>query len=731
MNKQTAVKNVLRAGVALAALSAGANVYANAPGACTLGTVGLPGITPGVNIQHVVYIQFDNVHIERDNPNVPSDLEQMPNLLNFLQNKGTLLTNHHTPLISHTADDILTSLTGIYGDRHGQPVANSYGYFKTNGTIGFSSSFAYWTDPSPEPAATPIMVNESGTVAPAPWVPFTRNGCDVGQVSVANTILENTTSDIATVFGASSPEATEAASNSALAQADFVGIGVHCGFGSTLCAGNPNAKADRLKNEAGGYAGYKALFGAKYVAATISPSTPLADLEGNAINDGKGHNGFPGFDGMSATNTLGLVAKMLESGIPVVYSYISDVHDNHVAGTAPCNVPGNTGTCAYGPGEAGYVQALKNYDTEFGKFFTRLKNDGIDETNTLFVVTTEEQDHFAGTQNPTPAGCDGVTTPCTYVHTTSPVNSATVGEVNVNLSKLLATEKGNTTPFSVHSDLPPAYYLNNNPAQTSTTTRQLERDVASLTTFNPYKNATETLVDYIVDQAGMKMLHMVTSDSARTPNFVAFQKGDYFGFASGTSLCTATNFTDCVNIQPGFAWNHGGYQPEITTLWLGMVGPGVNVGNGARDTDTWTDEADIRPTILSLVGLTDDYQQDGRVIVEDLQDGAIPAALGGANRSAYEQLAQAYKQINAAVGSLGLATLQASTVALTGNDAGDAIYAACEAKISQWVQTRNTLASQMNTLLQNAAFNGQAVNPATAAPLITQANALIAGATCP
>ena len=42
---------------------------------------------------------------------------------------------------------------------------------------------------------------------------------------------------------------------------------------------------------------------------------------------------------------------------------------------------------------------------------------------------------------------------------------------------------------------------------------------------------------------------------------------------------SAPNFTDCVNIQPGFAYNHGGYQPEITTLWLGLVGPGVKAGN--------------------------------------------------------------------------------------------------------------------------------------------------------
>src|SRR5262249_34264357 len=64
------------------------------------------------DIQHVVYLIFDNVHFLRDNPNVPSDLEQMPNLLNFIRDNGTLFTNDHTVLISHTANGILTDFTG-------------------------------------------------------------------------------------------------------------------------------------------------------------------------------------------------------------------------------------------------------------------------------------------------------------------------------------------------------------------------------------------------------------------------------------------------------------------------------------------------------------------------------------------------------------------------------------------------------------------------------------------
>ncbi len=95
--------------------------YAAAPSGCQLNSA-------KGNIKHVIYIQFDNTHFTRDNPNVPSDLEQMPNLLNFMESKGVLLTNHHTPLISHTGNDILTSLTGVYGDRHGVPVANSFRY---------------------------------------------------------------------------------------------------------------------------------------------------------------------------------------------------------------------------------------------------------------------------------------------------------------------------------------------------------------------------------------------------------------------------------------------------------------------------------------------------------------------------------------------------------------------------------------------------------------------------
>ena len=90
--------------------------------------------SPSGKITHVVYIEFDNVHFTRDNPNVPSDLEQMPHLLDFIRGNGTLLSNHHTPLISHTSVDILTTLSGVYGEKLGAPIGNSLPFFITAGS---------------------------------------------------------------------------------------------------------------------------------------------------------------------------------------------------------------------------------------------------------------------------------------------------------------------------------------------------------------------------------------------------------------------------------------------------------------------------------------------------------------------------------------------------------------------------------------------------------------------
>ena len=670
-----------------------ASAHTKSAGSCQLNS------TKGA-IQHVIYIQFDNTHFTRDNPNVPSDLEQMPHLLNFIENNGVLLSNHHTPLIAHTATDILTSITGVYGDRHGIPVSNAFGFFNANGTDSFASSFAYWTDKlSGTNDSTYEMLSADGKNAPAPWVPYTRAGCNFGAVGTANIELENTRSDITTVFGPNSPEATEAHNNPTLAQADFVGIAIHCAAGDALCSNANNGEPDVLPDEPRGYTGFNGLFGHKYVAPQISPSGPLKDLDGNIIQDPNGNPGFPGFNGMEAPVSLAYVAAMQEHGVPVTYAYISDAHDQQPNGPA------------FGPGQAGYVAALKSYDDAFGKFFTRLANDGINQSNTLFVFTADEGDHFVGGP-PSPANCDGVTTPCTYSH---------IGELDASMPNLLASQQGITAPFDIHSDAAPTVYVTGNPARTDALARSFERATGQLTVPNPITGQTGKLTNFLADPVEMKLLHMVTADPARTPTFTLFADPNYFVCNAFSSGCPTTS--PFVTEEAGFAWNHGDVAPEINTTWLGMVGPGVqHIG---VDSTLWSDHTDIRPTMLALLGLQDDYAHDGRVLFEDLYDWAVPQSLR-AHRETLIRLAQVYKQINACVGQLGLASLVVSTRALeSGNSSDDSTYTNLENKLMDFNSQRDALAAQMSTMLEQAAFHGQAINEQQAKQLISQGQALL------
>jgi hypothetical protein len=696
--------------VAATPASTGSRHVASASTGCDLQSA-------GDNVQHVIYIQFDNTHFRRDDPNVPSDLEQMPHLLNFIQNNGTLLTNDHTVLISHTATGILSSLTGVYPDRMGQPVSNSFRYFTNSGASRTGVAFAYWTSPLFDPAGppfppaaqddlTPEMINENGKIAPAPWVPYTRAGCDVGAVATANTILENTAIDVPTVFGAGSAEATEVASNPGQAFADFVGIGVHCAAGSTLCSTANNGKPDVLPDEPGGYAGYSGLFGAKYVDPQIfSGGTPV-DLDGNTIQDSTGHVGFPGFDGMEATNSLSFVAHMQEAGVPVTYAYISDAHDNH--GTA------GGSHIAYGPGEAGYTAQLAAYDDAFNKFFTRLNADGINKSNTLFVFTVDEGDHFVGS-DPSPAGCNGSTPACTY---------SAIGEINADLGKMIRTQYGDMTPFAIHADDAPTVYVTGNPGRTDPAVRALERESATLHWLNPYTGVDETgITRALADPVEEKILHMVTADPKRTPTFTLFADPEWFFFATGGTTTCATQAACAFIPAPSsqtFAWNHGDIQDEIASTWVGYVGPGVkHLGTASP----WTDHTDLRPTILTLLGLEDDYRSDGRATWEILDPSVLPASLTGSARAT--ELATVYKQIEASFGDFSMTSLRVSTTALASTSTGDRTYALIETKLANLGAERDALALQISQALAGAEFGGVAISNSTASKLIGKANGLL------
>jgi hypothetical protein len=753
----------------------------------------------GNGVKHVVQITFDNVHFFRDNPNVPSDLQLMPSLLGFFENNGTFLSNNHTPLIAHTANDILTTYTGLYGDRQGMPVSNGYQVYQANGTTDSAGSFAYWTDPvydtsptatdtypnmvySPVPPATAKTPVSPTTTTPAPWVPYTRAGCNVGEIATANAELENTSVDIPKVFGTGSPEDEQLINDKDSFKdaetADYVGVAVHCAKGSAFCANatgvkygqtapSKTAAADSLPDEPGGYAGYQALFGHKYLAPQLGAGTGnvtkdgyevtnakgnLVDLNGNELDGAflTGHPGFPGYSSINASQSLAYAADMLGSGVQVVNMYVSDLHGNEsIQGLSSKGEPCYNAGGALGSGSACYLAQAAYYNQAFGTFFKRLAAEGITQQNTLFVLSSDEGDHEAGANvgrsvTPTPANCDGVTTPCTYP-------TGTFGELEGNVTGLLNVEKGDTTKFGMENDTAPEYYVNGQPSEYAPQVRTFDRDVASLTADNPYAGGTQQIANYLADPTEEAILHMVNADPARTPTLAEFAKPDYY-LEQGNATCdaattgtTASDYpADCVTVDNGFAYDHGDYAAEIDTNYVGFAGPGVKHlgldGSGPADgpnsagansgqtevVDThlqgpWTDETDIQPTEMYLLGLHTDYVQDGRVITQLLANPN--RALSGQQVT---QLGEVYKQLNSSVGEFGAYTLTASTKAIESSTPGDREFVTVNAALTGLDKQRDALATQIKNELYNAENWGTPVFGA--GQQIGQAQHLIAAA---
>jgi hypothetical protein len=210
-------------------------------------------------------------------------------------------------------------------------------------------------------------------------------------------------------------------------------------------------------------------------------------------------------------------------------------------------------------------------------------------------------------------------------------------------------------------------------------------------------------------------------ERAPPETFTDFANPDTFVNGAGTT-CSGPQSADqtatsnpCVFIDPGFAWIHGDVSPDINTTWLGLAGPGVaRVG---VDRSTWADHTDIRPTVMNLTGLHDDYQSDGRVLFEDIQGEA--ASSDRPDRDTLLQLAQVYKQLDGAVGQFGLDTLRASTKGLESDGPGDDTYQNLERQLAELGQNRDQLVARMATVLARAA-NGHRIDERQARQMIDQ-----------
>src|SRR5207253_4711507 len=140
---------------------------------------------------------------------------------------------------------------------------------------------------------------------------------------------------------------------------------------------------------------------------------------------------------------------------------LSDLHANHhPTSSAACSAPTEPRSgFSLGPGDPCYKANAALYDAAFDTFFQRLAADGLTPANTLFVFTADEGDHFPGANvgraiAPNCTGTPGTTSyTCTY-------GPGQIGELNTNLTGLLATQKGDTTPLTLQNDSAPNFYVN-------------------------------------------------------------------------------------------------------------------------------------------------------------------------------------------------------------------------------------------------------------------------------
>ena len=228
-------------------------------------------------------------------------------------------------------------------------------------------------------------------------------------------------------------------------------------------------------------------------------------------------------------------------------------------------------------------------------------------------------------------------------------------------------------------------------------------------------------MNYQAGATEQRLLHLQTADPQRTPTYTVFPKPDYYFDAAAPACAGAVNpAASCVAVNSRFAWNHGYYSPDIVITWSSFVGPGVRRDgiDGPAPADspavhdpnggglvpayskvgTWADETDVRPTLLHLAGLTDDYVMDGRVITQILSHRG---SLGGLTL-----LGDCYKQVNAGVGRFGTDTLVAATHALaSGSAAGDSHYTAVDAALSSLGDRRDALATTIKNELDSAEFH--------------------------
>ena len=555
----------------------------------------------------------------------------------------------------------------------------------------------------------PPSLGGTGAVrnAPAPWVPYTRAGCDVGNVGVANTVLENNnsiifktgtssvfatdpTGDMTKVFGEGSPEWNEGKDSQlapagtaarAKAQTDFVGIAIHCATPAAASATRTRRTPrpdDSLPDEA---RRLRRLQGALRREVRRTRRSTTAARASTTRTGSRSPTSSTSAASRASTGCSRRTrsARSRRCRRPASRSR-SATSPTRTTGTAS---PARS-TTPTGPARPATSSSSRTTTRRSRDFFARLQSDGITKDNSLFVVTVEEGDHFAGTAPDDPRATASPT-PCTY-------SNGHVTEVNGDLKRLVATynaSHGTSRDDELQRPLATWRRTSTSPAirpGTPPTARTLEKAMSDMTVTNPLLGPAAEAVR----RDGRSGRGEVTPHGHGRPGADA----DVHAVRPGRLLPQRVRRRDAVRrattsncvFLPNdgapnqtFAWNHGGIQPEIAHD-LDRLGR-ARASRRRAETDKVLDRPHRHPADDALAA-----RAEGRLRVRRPRRHRVPEG----RRRAEVARRQGRSRISARCTSrstrrsahFSMNTLCASTGALASNTPGDTTYTNTETALA-------------------------------------------------
>ena len=191
-----------------------------------------------------------------------------------------------------------------------------------------------------------------------------------------------------------------------------------------------------------------------------------------------------------------------------------------------------------------------------------------------------------------------------------------------------------------------------------------------------------------------------TSVPADNPQLIQFANSSYYYEYTGTSTAVTTNTAEL--------WNHGMPDPDVTSLWASLVGPGVPAGQTSQQ---YVDSTGLLPTIQLLMTGHIESGLDG---VEWTSAVNGPAGQLG-------ELTAAYEELNAPDGPFGQAAMGISTKAAIDTASRTALMNGLDSLVSQRTPVATALQQLITTGDQGGSFSSS-----QAAQLNAQAKQLVA-----